>query len=352
MSMMCGYDPDQSLEIEEMTQAFQDISFQKDEALTHKDLTLSSYKVLKIKYNKMQELVEEDQRTKNLHEETINKLQKEIVATKEKIRQHADREVKLEKEIDNLNKNLKDKDKNSNKILLNAIDKKFKTFEDLLRQEFEDRNKDIEVKLDQVAEKTYAEALNSRDTPTERGENECVNSSAGRMEQRKRMHVRNQEISEEKERKFRSCNLVIHGVAESSIQHEKKADYEFVENLLQTVGSSASIKEVIRLGKKNQDKRRPVKVILNCEAARNEVLGNLSWLKDNDQFKGISITEEDYTLCERDLIKDFIKQAKAQNEQLPHDSPYEFKVRGTPKNGLRLKEVRKKTYPIRQTLQQ
>ena len=148
---------------------------------------------------------------------------------------------------------------------------------------------------------------------------------------------------EEKERKFRSCNLVLHGVAESRNQREEKtSDQEFAESLIQAVGSSALIKEVIRLGKRSEDRTRPMKVILNCEAARNEVLGNLTQLKNNDRYKGVSITE-DYTLCERELIKDFIKQAKAQNDLLPHDSPIEFKVRGTPKNGLWLKEVKRKT---------
>ena len=66
-------------------------------------------------------------------------------------------------------------------------------------------------------------------------------------------------------------------------------------------------------------------------------MGNLRNLKDNENYKGISI-KEDYTINERQLIKSYTEQAKTMNElERAKKSTTVYKVRGTPKNGLFLK---------------
>jgi len=339
VEMMCEYDPDQSLDVEVITKALQEISFQKDEALLQKDDALSTYNKLKKKQSKMQERIQSDKQMKERYEEAIKNLKAEVSSCKDKIKCHTERETKLEKEVDKLRNNWKEAEKtNSSDMLLSRLDRKFKEFEDLIRKEFVDYSKNLGEKIDKAVEKTYADAVSSNEIRFDNQEDTrgtCL---------RKRLIVRNEEITEENERKSRACNLIIHRVVETSMEKDqaKATDKAFIENLIQDIGSTASIKDVYRLGKKNDKTIRPIKVILNCESAKNEVLENLSNLKNNVTYRGISVTE-DYILTERELIKDFVEQAKTQNSQLPPDASYQIKVRGTPKNGLCLKQVKKKT---------
>ena len=67
---------------------------------------------------------------------------------------------------------------------------------------------------------------------------------------------------------------------------------------------------------------------------------NLNKLKDNEKYRGVSITE-DYTINERNLIRSKAEEAKSNNNKEPADSQFTWKVRGTPKNGLFIKKLRK-----------
>ena len=68
-------------------------------------------------------------------------------------------------------------------------------------------------------------------------------------------------------------------------------------------------------------------------------MGNLKDLKGKSDYIGISITE-DYTPAERDIIKGYRDKAKAMNEN-NNDNTTVFCVRGTPKNGLIIKKLKK-----------
>ena len=57
-------------------------------------------------------------------------------------------------------------------------------------------------------------------------------------------------------------------------------------------------------------------------------------------YKGISVTE-DYTISERQMIKNFTSKAKERNSAESDNTDYAWKVRGTPKNGLVLKRFKK-----------
>ena len=62
-------------------------------------------------------------------------------------------------------------------------------------------------------------------------------------------------------------------------------------------------------------------------------MGNLNQLKGTeDVFGRISITE-DYTELEREEIKSWVNKAKDMSTK---DQEHLYKVRGTPKNGLRI----------------
>ena len=69
------------------------------------------------------------------------------------------------------------------------------------------------------------------------------------------------------------------------------------------------------------------------------MLARLSRLKGTEEeFGKISLTE-DYTKTERDLIKSWKANAKKKSSE---DDKYDYKVRGDPKNGLRLIRVKKR----------
>ena len=81
---------------------------------------------------------------------------------------------------------------------------------------------------------------------------------------------------------------------------------------------------------------------MNNERDKDRVMECLKNLKGKEKYNGISITE-DHTTKERDTIREFVEKAKAANANEAADSLYEWKVRGTPKNGIQLKRFRKRS---------
>ena len=136
------------------------------------------------------------------------------------------------------------------------------------------------------------------------------------------------------------CNLILHGVTESQNNEEvKKLDEEYVMLFFRTLGSNKEHKSLYRLGKRvpNKTKKDKSKSVLTCEVDKDAIMANLNCLEGNEDFSKISVTE-DYTIGDRNLIKEWTEIAKAKNTQEPPESNYECKVRGTPKNGLLLKK--------------
>ena len=69
-------------------------------------------------------------------------------------------------------------------------------------------------------------------------------------------------------------------------------------------------------------------------------MSNLRFLKGKETYNKVSITE-DYTISERKMIKDYVERAKQQNRELGDEAKSIVVVRGSPKNGLYLKEIMK-----------
>ena len=117
--------------------------------------------------------------------------------------------------------------------------------------------------------------------------------------------TKNEESTEEADRKRRVKNLIIHGKNEVSAEH----DNEFSNNLIKDLQIGAvAIKQVERIGQKSSTNKRPIKLMFNSEEDKEKVLENLRNLKDNLIYKGISITN-DLTYNERMFIKGFYVQA-------------------------------------------
>ena len=80
---------------------------------------------------------------------------------------------------------------------------------------------------------------------------------------------------------------------------------------------------------------------MNSEQEKDRVMDNLKELKGKDKYKGISVTD-DHTIKDRNTIKEWVEKAKSANANEAEDSIYEWKVRGSPKNGMCLKKLKKR----------
>ena len=126
---------------------------------------------------------------------------------------------------------------------------------------------------------------------------------------------------EERERQRRVNNIIIYGMSEErdkdNIQLQEH-DKEFVTSLLATLEVDVRPKQVIRLGKINNDRNRPVEVIMGCADDKHKIMPTLTKLKGlkdaNETFRSLSI-RDDYTIEERKLIKTFVDEAKQKTKR-------------------------------------
>ena len=103
---------------------------------------------------------------------------------------------------------------------------------------------------------------------------------------------KNQQLVEENDQKARFCNIIIHGVVESTSENNNDAkisDEGFFTSLLETIGVAVTVKSVSRIGKLDRAKKRPIKVYLGSEVGKINIMKNLKNLKGNELYKGINI---------------------------------------------------------------
>ena len=152
---------------------------------------------------------------------------------------------------------------------------------------------------------------------------------------------KNNDKVEESEQEKRARNFVIHGADEYGNTPEKikKLDTDYVIEILSHLGISQKPESVTRLGNPDDSKKRPVKVVMKTKEDKQKVMMNLRKLKGTiDEFGKISVTE-DYTQSEREQLRKWSTDAKKKSAD---DPKFDYKVRGDPKNGLRLLRVNKK----------
>ena len=154
--------------------------------------------------------------------------------------------------------------------------------------------------------------------------------------------TRNDEKIERIEQEKRSQNFIIHGAEEigDSANEISENDADYINEVLAHLRITSQAESITRLGKPNESKCRVLKIVMQTKAAKEEVMANLRRLKGTDeQFGRISVTD-DYTNSDREKIRDFANRAR---EQAKSDPTRVFKVRGDPKNGLRIISYAKKT---------
>ena len=79
---------------------------------------------------------------------------------------------------------------------------------------------------------------------------------------------RNEELAERSEKRRRACNIVINGVNDAvgvEKNDGKKHDETYVNSCIDTIKVAAKFKSVLRLGKPDPVKKRPIMVIFHSE---------------------------------------------------------------------------------------
>ena len=149
-----------------------------------------------------------------------------------------------------------------------------------------------------------------------------------------------EEKKEEKNIKSKSRNLIIHGVTENLNETDKQTrriDGEFIEEMMEELELPIKKFKVNRIGKR-KEKFRPIKLELEQEQDKIEVLKNLTKLEN----KKIRIIE-DLTIKERNLVKEWCDKADKMNEN-NDDEKFKWRVRGSPRSGLYIKKIYCKTH--------
>ena len=148
--------------------------------------------------------------------------------------------------------------------------------------------------------------------------------------------TKNEELVQQQEREVRSKNIIIHGCSEAPVIQESKVEDNYIVNeLFRIIGVEAIPASTIRIGKRSDTRPRPIKIVMSNQNEKEMVMNNLGKLKNAvEKFERISVTD-DYTAEERDEIKNQVTEARNKTDA-EGEGVYIWKVRGSPKNRLRL----------------
>ena len=148
-----------------------------------------------------------------------------------------------------------------------------------------------------------------------------------------------EQIIHEKERNSRSRNIIVHGLQENGGDEETKKDENLIKEIFEIIGAGHIPESVTRLGESQPQRTRPLKLEMKSKIEKDNVMSKLSNLKNAvEHIKKIHITD-DYTLQERREIQNWVRKAKERNQNEGKECIW--KVRGTPKDGMRLVKFQK-----------
>ena len=86
----------------------------------------------------------------------------------------------------------------------------------------------------------------------------------------------------------------------------KEQDEKFITAFLDTIGLTLKPKQIIRLGKPNEDKKRLIKLVMSNAAEKDNIMVRLVNLKyAEDIYRKLSV-RDDYTIEERNQIKEWV----------------------------------------------
>ena len=281
----------------------------REKALSRINNTVLESKKLKEEVKKLKKDVEGCESIIQTQTETIKEKSSEI----DKLKQ----ELKTLKSINSVEENLRVKMEEIKASVKEAITNGLKQIDDMTN----------------TASKTFADAVKTNESQ----QNTPVNL-------RTIIHqARTKEQAEERDKKSRAANIILHGVYERPNANElvlKHGDKVYTTQLFKDLNVNATIKDISRLGKETCGKDRPIKIVLNSIKEKEYIMQNLKRLKGKAEYTGLSVTE-DLTPAERELMKTWSEKAKEKNQEEPTDSEFIWRVRGSPKSALYLKRLRK-----------
>lgn len=142
-------------------------------------------------------------------------------------------------------------------------------------------------------------------------------------------------LTEVKDRENREPNMVMFKVPESDNEKAEERlmeDTNMVLKVCQEICESElqeqDIKKVVRLGKKEEGKTRPILICLRDKELKRPIFRNLSKLSEAEEpFKNIRVIH-DTTPLERKEAKNLLTQAKEKTQQ--SEGKWFYKVQGPP----------------------
>ena len=154
-------------------------------------------------------------------------------------------------------------------------------------------------------------------------------------------------IDEEKEKEKRRNNIIIYKMPEgtaASFEARRKEDLAFCQHLVQEVleidCKNDAIQNIIRLGKRDVTKSRPLLVTFKEPIVKSEVMEALYKLAEaEDRFKILSVSH-DLTQKERDECKELVDEARQKQDQ-ENSGEWVYRVRGYP-GSMRVVRLRKR----------
>ena len=215
-----------------------------------------------------------------------------------------------------------------------------------IQQTIEKQMTDMESKIEMIVKKKIdekmpttmatGEASNSLGS-TENNSHAVTNHAASQPNDFRVIlqEAENDRLVEESEKEKRAKNFIVHGLQETGDDDEqiKTNDTQIVKKFLEVIGVEEEPKSFSRIGKKDAKNKRTLKVIMKSNQGKINVLQNLRKLKGREEIFGkISVTD-DHTVNEREQIKRYVEDAKAKSS---NDAENVWRVRGDPKNGLKL----------------
>ena len=132
---------------------------------------------------------------------------------------------------------------------------------------------------------------------------------------------------------IKSFNVIIHGIKEAPTEPTANSEEKIVKDIAKTLGIREKFRAAMRIGKSYAEKNvpRPIKVIFTNKSEKDEMMRNLGKLR-NTKYENVSVSD-DYKYEERELLRKWRKLAKERNSE---QQEYVWKLRGTPRSGLRL----------------
>ena len=351
---------DRTLQTNEME--LQTVIHQKE---TEVDVLLETNRKLSKNVDELQKEIERKNSRSRRGKEGYTKLQDEAKILKNDIQNYEDKCAKLnntiteqEIELQEIRENsiVEVNDENAINNLEQAMTQKLQVVEQTLKEtllaEVNKNNRHLEEKLDQLIKdnKSYADTVKNFQTinpthPSSYGKSEQNEQSVVESVDLRKIMIdqKNDEKVEYAEREKRRKNFIIHGLEEKgeTMDDIKKNDDELISQFMTKIGNTENPVSITRLGKTNDKKNRTMKIIVASSEEKDFIMGNLKYLKGSEVFGKIRVTD-DYTNGERDLIRHWVKEAEKKSAV---DATKVYRVRGDPKNGLRLVSFARQNNP-------